>query len=118
MGFFFVNFCLTNIKVKDNVKFVRGVAMNCGLGTISQLAFYEIVKMLICTTLVEAYVVSWPACTKMTCKYRGVYLMRFTLYLFLGFFVAGLCFCLTNAKYVEKFIRGVAVVIVAVEHEL
>ena len=43
---FFVSFCLTNTKVKDNVKFVRGVAMNCGLGKISQLAFYDVVKML------------------------------------------------------------------------
>ena len=38
--------------------------------------------------------------------------MRFILCLFLGLFVVGLCFSLTNAKYVIKFIRSVAVVIV------
>ena len=65
----------------------------------------------------HTYVGLWLACIKMTCYYRGVYLMRFTLCLLLGFFAAGLCFCLTNAKYVIKFIRGVDLVIVAVEYE-
>ena len=67
---FFVSFCLINTKVKDYVRLIRGVAMNCGLGTISHLVFlfYDTVKMLMCTILVDAYVVSWLACTKMTCQ--------------------------------------------------